>query len=680
MRTKISLTGKRLLTFCKLALSGMVVTIPLLLNPWPASTPPPVTSPTQLDHVTLQLQWKHQFQFAGYYAALEQGFYRQAGLDVQLLEGADNIQPAQEVLQGKADFGVAASNLVLLRGQGYPVVALASIYQHSPFIFLAGENSGIDTVHDLVGKKVMLEPQAAELLAYLESESVLVDQITWLPHSYDTSLLADGQVDAMSAYSTDEPFLLQQAGVDYRIFNPRAGGIDFYGDTLFTSEAQVRQHPQRVAAFRSATLLGWQYALAHPQEMVDLIYTHYSQRHSREHLLFEAEQTNRLILPDVVEIGYMNPGRWQRIAEIYTELGMLQPGVSLQGFLYQSDPSPDQSGLYLLLAGALAAIGAISFVALRFYQLNVAIRREVEDRARTEAHLRLLEERYRILVENAPFPIVITRLEDGKMMYVNPSMTQKFELTQEQALGKAASELYVFPSERTRMMQILTQQGAVQEFEVQFITTSGKKFWGHLSAKQIVFEEEPAAFFSILDIDEWKRLQNRLESLAMTDDLTGLFNRRFFRQRGKEEFKRARRYQLPLALLAIDVDKFKDVNDTYGHDIGDSVLKEVAALLGRSLRDIDLVGRIGGEEFGVILPDSSLPNAMQTAERLRAAIEQLSVHVNGYSIRVTVSIGAAAYHAGQNTLDDLLKLADRALYQAKEAGRNRVVSLTTGKT
>ena len=98
----------------------------------------------RLDRVSLQLKWKHQFQFAGYYAAVEKGFYRDAGLDVTLLEAPDNIEPAQAVLRGDAEFGIAASDLVLLRGQGRPVVALAAIYQHSPFILLALANRGID--------------------------------------------------------------------------------------------------------------------------------------------------------------------------------------------------------------------------------------------------------------------------------------------------------------------------------------------------------------------------------------------------------------------------------------------------------------------------------------------------------------------------------------------------------
>ena len=203
-----------------------------------------------------------------------------------------------------------------------------------------------------LGKKSCIEAHAAELLAYLESEGISSTDLTLLPHSFDPNALILDQAAAISAYSTDEPFLLKQAGLEYLIFNPRASGIDFYGDTLFTTETQIKDNPERVKAFVDASLRGWAYALDHPDEVVDLIYSEYTQRHSKEHLLFEAEKTKQLILPDVVEIGYMNPGRWQRIAEIYTEMNMTPEKLSLDNFIYNPNPRPDLTWLYLSLLGA----------------------------------------------------------------------------------------------------------------------------------------------------------------------------------------------------------------------------------------------------------------------------------------------------------------------------------------
>ncbi|MBI1778366.1 MAG: ABC transporter substrate-binding protein [Proteobacteria bacterium] len=268
-----------------------------------------------LEAVRLQLKWRHQFQFAGYYAAIEKGYYREAGLDVRLLEATDQEAPAEVVLRGGAEYGIAPSDLVLLRSRGRPVVALAVIFQHSPYALVAAHRSGIEHLHDLVGKRVMIEHDVAELLAYLAHEGVGEDRLVMVPHTFEPKALIDGSVDAISVYTTDELFQLEQAGLEFRVFSPRAGGIDFYGDTLFTTEAEIHAHPRRVAALVAASLKGWAYALDHPAEIVDLILSRYSRRHSREHLLFEADQSERLIRHELVELGHMNPGPTPQISQ-----------------------------------------------------------------------------------------------------------------------------------------------------------------------------------------------------------------------------------------------------------------------------------------------------------------------------------------------------------------------------
>ncbi len=626
--------------------------------------------PSKLDRVVLQLKWKHQFQFAGYYAALEQGFYRELGLDVVILEAPENIEPARVVLQGKADFGIAASDLVLLRAGGEPVVVLAAIYQHSPLILLSLKGKGLDSIHDLAGKRAMIEPHAAELLAYLEMEGIPISGMTLVPHSFGPDALISGEVAVISAYSTDEPFLLKQAGADHQIFNPRAGGIDLYGDTLFTTEAQIRDHPRRVRAFLDASLRGWQYALEHSDEMVDLIYTKYSRRHSREHLEFEAAQTKRLILPDVVEIGYMNHGRWRYIAEVYAEMGMGRPDLPMQGFLYNRNPSPDLTWFYLSLLGGGSLLGLISIIAVRFYRLSKALRREIAERTRTETDLRALEKHYRVLVETAPFPIVITRLAEGTVLYVNPQTAAKLEIAQNHAVGKSPVEFYPDPADLKKLTARLERQGYLSNHEVQLTTINGRRFWASLSANITTYEEQPAVFYAILDITERRELTSRLETMAMTDDLTGLSNRRYFTRRGREEFTRCRRYQTPLSLLLLDGDKFKDINDTYGHEAGDEVLRQTAKLFRKNLREVDITGRLGGDEFGILLPNTALKDALVLAEKLCQLISKQSIELRGRHIGYTMSIGAAETTPEMGTIDDLFRSADTALYRDKNRNRN----------
>ena len=358
---------------------------------WPTQARADASPPSSLDRVVLQLKWKHQFQFAGYYAAVERGYYRDAGLEVELREAPGDVEPAELVLRGDAQFGIAGSDLIVLRSQGRPVIALAPIYQHSPMILLVAADSDIDSVHRLKGKRIMLESHAGELLAYLHFEGIRKEDVTLLPHTFDPSGLIDHKVDAISAYATDEPFLLREAGVEYRTFTPRSGGIDFYGDTLFTTEDQVRQHPMRVRKFLKASLDGWKYALAHSDEIIELILTKYSQRHSREHLAFEAEESHNLILPDVVEVGYVNPGRWSHIAETYVRMGVIKEPPPLEPFLYERDPRSSPRGLYGALAVALAVILFIGAVAYRFYRLSVKVRLQAESLRKAMAEIKVLE-------------------------------------------------------------------------------------------------------------------------------------------------------------------------------------------------------------------------------------------------------------------------------------------------
>jgi len=282
-----------------------------------------------LTPVTLQLKWKHQFQFAGYYAALERGYYEEVGLDVTIVQAEPGIDPVYNVLEGRADFGVGTSELMLLHARGEPVVVLAVIFQHSPLVLLTLEDSDIQSLHDLVGKRVMIEPMSAELFAYFALENIPVDRLEIQDHTFSANALLRGETDAISAYVTDEPFELREAGRRYHVYSPRAAGIDFYGDNLFTTRRMLREHPERVRAFREASLRGWEYAMQHPEELARLIHDEISQRHSLDHLRFEAMQMERLLLPDLVEIGYMHEGRWRHIAEVYTREGMMPDDYSM---------------------------------------------------------------------------------------------------------------------------------------------------------------------------------------------------------------------------------------------------------------------------------------------------------------------------------------------------------------
>jgi diguanylate cyclase (GGDEF)-like protein len=176
-----------------------------------------------------------------------------------------------------------------------------------------------------------------------------------------------------------------------------------------------------------------------------------------------------------------------------------------------------------------------------------------------------------------------------------------------------------------------------------------------------------------LDIAERKRTERELSRLATTDPLSGLANRGQFMSRAAQELARTARYGGPLSVLMIDIDHFKVVNDTYGHQTGDHVLTALGRLLREALRDIDLAGRVGGEEFAVLLPQTGLAHAIEAAERLRGKVAAMQVPLErGVPLQITVSIGVACHSGDGVNLDTLLNQADTAMYEAKHAGRNRV--------
>lgn len=170
------------------------------------------------------------------------------------------------------------------------------------------------------------------------------------------------------------------------------------------------------------------------------------------------------------------------------------------------------------------------------------------------------------------------------------------------------------------------------------------------------------------------RMSQRLRRQATTDVLTGLANRRSFIQQGRKELARARRTGKPASVVAIDVDHFKRINDTYGHSVGDSVLREIARRLTGEVREGDLVARTGGEELSVLLSDSNQESAMRVAEKLRRVVAETPIVAGSFEVPVTVSLGVGTLCGECSELDPLLAEADRGLYLAKRSGRNRVAS------
>jgi class 3 adenylate cyclase/ABC-type nitrate/sulfonate/bicarbonate transport system substrate-binding protein len=305
-----------------------------------------------LEKVSLQLKWLHQFQFAGYYVALEKGFYRDAGLDVEIRGGGPGIDATVDVASGKADFGVCMTGVLLPRPGQAKIVVLGVIFQHSAANILVPSRARINAVSELKGRRLMDASGSDDLAAMLNQQGVDYAGLPRIEHTGNPLDLVAGKADAMVSYVTNEPFVLEQNRVPYRSFRPRAFGFDFYGDNLCTTEALSRRKPAMVQAFLAASLKGWEYALANKQEAIDIILRGYPVVKSRDALVFEAVRTETLIQPELIRLGSQNPERWNAIARIYQDLGMLPKGRLPDPPIYETH---DEKVLHWMKLTAIAA-------------------------------------------------------------------------------------------------------------------------------------------------------------------------------------------------------------------------------------------------------------------------------------------------------------------------------------
>jgi diguanylate cyclase (GGDEF)-like protein/PAS domain S-box-containing protein len=310
---------------------------------------------------------------------------------------------------------------------------------------------------------------------------------------------------------------------------------------------------------------------------------------------------------------------------------------------------------------------------------SLVIGLDISERKQLEEQLAESERDFRTLAENVP--INIARFDrDGELVYINSRLAVTFPLPIHQLLGTHVSEEGRQPySDLVEKSVARTlEDGMERSFEIE-IPIAGSGYVTHLIS-MVAERDESDAIIGVLatgmDISERKKLQRELERQARLDFLTGLLNRRYFIELAKMELSRLQRYGGELSLIMFDIDRFKGVNDTHGHKVGDQVLQKIAQVSHDSVREIDLVGRFGGEEFVVLLPHTNRQQAVEAAERLRHAIAKGAVILNnGEPLHFTASFGVVTIDGGpeeQSSIDELLIRADKAMYRAKEEGRNRV--------
>ena len=284
------------------------------------------------DAVTVRLKWYNQAQFAGFYVAQEKGFYKSAGLDVNIQPGGPDFPAIQMVAGGNEQFGVTGADQILIaRSKGVPVVALAVIYRRNPFVLFSLAKSGIKGPKDWVGKKVGVKIGGNEELIYravLAKAGIDKSQITEIPVKFDMTPLLAGSIDVWPGYLINEVLEAKEKGFAVNVVYPSDYGIDLYADTLFTTERMLKEKPDVVRRFVAATLKGWNAAIAAPQDAAKIT-VKYGDKLTYAHELAMMKASVPLLKPDGKPVGSMDAAAWGSIQKLLLAAGFQKKPVDI---------------------------------------------------------------------------------------------------------------------------------------------------------------------------------------------------------------------------------------------------------------------------------------------------------------------------------------------------------------
>ncbi|RXJ90470.1 histidine kinase [Arcobacter sp. CECT 8983] len=753
--------------------------------------------------VILQLSWLHQFEYAGYYAAKEKGFYSDVGLDVIIKEmnyqKKDSV--IDDVLADKINFAISYSSIIERYLNGDDLIFIANFLKHSPLVLVSQKEIMLPS--DIRGKKFMGGKDALKNSSFhlmLKQFDISQNDFIDVPQNFSIDDFIEKKVDVTSIFLTNQVYKLNKEGAKYNIINPENYGAEFYTDNLFTSKAQYFKYPNRVKAFKSATIKGWKYALENKEELVDIILKKYnSQNKTREELLFEANQIENLILKSVYPIGSIDLNRVKRIADTYIQTGIVKNKSrinSLDEFILEpvkTNPMLSKKQKKYLekkkelsfcidpnwmpfeevdSKGKHRGLSKDYFEIFR-KELNVPI-----NLVKTESWTQTLEflkarkcdilslgmktkEREKYLnfssaILSAPlvlatkldipftdnistlegkrigivkdysfedtlkqrYPFLnfvnVKNVDDGLLKVINgelfgfvgalPIAAYKFQesyLGQLKIAAKFDEKLVLhmgFRNDEPELFEIFrnllssitakTKEQIYNKYVA--ISYASRKdytlvlytiffftfiiiffiYWNR-KLKQQKEHSERLLFELRLTEKLLEEKNQKLEKLYITDKLTNIYNRQKLDTELEKEIYRSGRTGYKFSLILVDIDHFKEINDEYGHQVGDSVLVEFAKVLGRDLRQMDVLGRWGGEEFLIICPYTDEKGAQAKAEYIRNSIEKEKFTYIG---KKTASIGITTYKAN-DTEATILSRADKALYKAKSKGRNKSVFL-----
>jgi diguanylate cyclase (GGDEF)-like protein len=276
------------------------------------------------DDISIHLKWYNKFQFAGYYAAQQQGYFTDEGYNVRLIEGGPATDHVYQLINGSSQYAVLGSEALDSLSLGSPVIIVASIFQHSPEVLMTLTSSKAESIKALEGKRLMLADNSisGQINAMLLKNLLTPKDYQLSASDGDVRKLANKSVFAMYGYISNEPYLLQQLGYPVDLFRPQDYGINFYGDNFTTTQYELDNYPERVAAMRRAVIRGWSYALEHPDSIIAYTMSLPSKNplpYNLSHQQYEASITADLIDTNSVPLGTSSPVRWAAMFDTYND-------------------------------------------------------------------------------------------------------------------------------------------------------------------------------------------------------------------------------------------------------------------------------------------------------------------------------------------------------------------------
>ena len=301
---------------------------------------------------------------------------------------------------------------------------------------------------------------------------------------------------------------------------------------------------------------------------------------------------------------------------------------------------------------------------------SIALSIEADRRDQTERALRDSEHRFKAILEASPLPMVVSTVE-GELIYANAAVGTLFGLPVDKALGRRAPEFYADSKQRNVLLADLEKHGRLVEREVHLKRADGSTYWALLSSVRTELDGRPVIVASIWDITIKREAEEKLRHAALYDELTGLANRVLLFDLVRAELARADRHEQPFAVLYMDLDDFKQVNDRFGHEAGDALLREVASRIRTGLRAGDVPARVGGDEFVALLPQvAGVEGAKAVADRVAESLNRPHV-ISGTTLYCPASVGILIADNSYRDASAVLRDADAAMYKAKQAGKSR---------